>query len=239
LKLSRDYELLKCLVAKRSAANKQVRKLLHSLHLYKSQVSVVKEKRKPAQRLVYEDTTAVDAEYAEAKRRVEASKSMVISLKEEMVFANLKSTELTQEIQDLKARHADHMQALHADLDCQREKWRKAEADVSQSCLDYKLKANQGAKLLEDEQAENERALAQIKQEIEIAQGLVKGNSRGHTFYSTLKEFVAAGVEAQVNSRPSSMSSRIRTTLVRGLSPKKEKIPSIRLNSSFSIRSRG
>jgi hypothetical protein len=58
----------------------------------------VKEKKKPVQRLVYKDTGAVDAEYAEAKRRVEVCKSMVMNLKEEMVFANLKSTELTQEI---------------------------------------------------------------------------------------------------------------------------------------------
>lgn len=184
-----------------------------------------------------EDTQALAEELAEFKRRRDTCKTSVYNFKEEMVFANMRSTETTDEISDLKQAHAVRMEILRADLESRREAWRHAEALVQQSCLDQKRNAVQEVNRLEEEQKENERSLTQIKNEIEIVQGLVRSNTRSFTFYGTLKEFVSAGLEERPSSRSVSVSSRVKSAFIKGLAPKNDKIPSIKLNSSFSIRS--
>mmetsp|Transcript_18390 Transcript_18390/g.33074 ORF Transcript_18390/g.33074 Transcript_18390/m.33074 type:complete len:318 (-) Transcript_18390:51-1004(-) len=235
--LSRDYELLKRLIAKRANSIRQARGILQTLHLYKTQIKLSREKRRQTLKMSYDDITALEEELTELKRRREVCRTMIFNLKEEMVFANLRSKELVAEIEELKVQHAQHMNEAYEDLERQREKWRTAEDIVNSVCCDYKLKASQTASKLEGQQKENERALAQIKHEIEIAQGLVRGNSRSFTFYGTLKEFIAAGIESTSNSRSASVTTRIKTAFVRSIAPKADKIPSIKLNSSFSIRS--
>lgn len=236
--LSKDYELMKLIIARRSKSVKQVRSILQSLHVLESQIVIAEGNQKTIEREPQEVNKAFDNELFELVKRREAARSIVYNLKEETVFANLKRVEITEEIEAIKTQHSHSLEALKLQLEAQREIWREAEAFEIQSSLDYKKAASQQANKLEEDLKAGERVLSKIKQEIEIARRIVQSNSpRKQTFYGTLKEFVAAGIDSPSNSRRASVTTRLRTVFVRAVAPKTERPNAIKLNSSFSIRS--